>query len=176
MNSFQEKKKNKVETPSSSQELDIVMKGHPVMERPLNSMSDFRNSVQLLQHAQDFAKLAKEVGMLLDCGCHLPSESDKDYIRYNIPKSYVPLGRPYKMDCDVPNCLKRAIMQKYLDTHVIVKNINATEDFIPVVEKRIRECVAKKCSKINLCFLHFEENFIEDCPECAIKFGLVPPN
>ena len=173
MNSQQVEEKKWVKTLTSGKELDIVVKAHPVHERPLNTMSDFTKSFRLLAEAQEFGKLAKAAGTLLECGCHEPSENDKDYILYRIPKGYAPLRRPYRLDCDVKKCIHRAIIQKYLNMHITVRNINATNNFLPMIEHRIRDSVYKKCGKINLCNFHFEENFIEDCPDCAHEFGLV---
>ena len=152
--------------------LDIAIRGHPVMDRPLTTMAEFRQSAQLLHEAGEFSKLAKHVGMQLDCGCHVPNEMDRDYIKYNIPRSYVPLPRPYKIKCDGPKCINRAVMQKFLNISVTVKNINVTEDLLPVMKSRIRNSLYKSCSKVNLCLAHFEDNFIKDCPHCAKNFGL----
>ena len=171
-NDYHAHEKSGNKAPNSGEVLNIVMKGHPVRERKLTTMSDFTKSVQLLHEAREFSELAKNVGMELSCGCHVATEKDKPYIRYNIPKSCVPLSRPYKMKCDVPKCINLAVMQKYLNIHVTVKNVNVTEDVLPVIKSRISNSLYKSCSKVNLCFKHFEKNFIEDCPHCAKAFGL----
>lgn len=163
-----------IETSTSfCKESIIIIKGHPVMERPLETMADFRKNMQMIFASQDLANIAKDVGLQLECGCHVPSAKDEEYVRYNIPKTCIPLPRPYQKDCDVPDCLRRAVMQKYLEIHLSVRKLNAPANFLPFLERRIKNSIAKNCAKMNLCFFHFEENFIEDCPDCAYKYGLV---
>lgn len=178
MSSFQEKKNSLVKptttTNTSHRGVDIVINSHPVYERPLNTVSDFTKSFGYLIEATEYEEVARQVGILLKCGCHEPTEADKDYIRYRIPKRYVPMRRPYRLECDVPGCYYRAIMQKYLKIHLSISDINVMENLLPVVKNRIKDMIYKKCPKINLCLSHFEENFIEDCPDCAREFRLIP--
>ena len=154
-------------------DLALSLRGHPVLERPLKTMSDFTKSQQMLRDAEGFSKLARQAGHLLECGCFLPTKGDKEYIRYHIPKYYVPLQRPYISRCAVTGCIHRAIIQKYLNMRVMLEDINVTDELKPLVESNIRANL-RKCTKLNLCFPHFQKEFIVDCPTCAAKFGLIP--